>query len=195
MKKFGFLLFAVLGLIACGDDNNDPTPEQHVTCSISAPVSYTHLDVYKRQAYRTGMDDATIRDNNNLLYTNPDNPYALPISILPEGGIYQRKDYRMLGVDFRATASWNHLFAEKHITNLFAGMEVNDLKRMQNYFQGWGMQYTIGEIPSYVYEFFKKGIESGENYYGLNHTTTRSVAAVSYTHLDVYKRQINGHFK
>ena len=27
-------------------------------------------------AYRTGMDDATIRDNNNLLYTNPDNPYA-----------------------------------------------------------------------------------------------------------------------
>lgn len=51
------------------------------------------------------MDDATIRDNNNLLYTNPDNPYALPISILPEGGIYQRKDYRMLGVDFRATAS------------------------------------------------------------------------------------------
>ena len=54
------------------------------------------------------MDDATIRDNNNLLYTNPDNPYALPISILPEGGIYQRKDYRMLGVDFRATASWNH---------------------------------------------------------------------------------------
>ena len=127
-------------------------------------------------AYRTGMDDATIRDNNNLLYTNPDNPYALPISILPEGGIYQRKDYRMLGVDFRATASWNHLFAEKHITNLFAGMEVNDLKRMQNYFQGWGMQYTMGEIPSYVYEFFKKGIESGENYYGLNHTTTRSVA-------------------
>jgi len=40
---------------------------------------------------------------------------------------YQRKDYRMLGVDFRATASWNHLFAEKHITNLFAGMEVNDI--------------------------------------------------------------------
>ena len=36
-------------------------------------------------AYRTGMDDATIRDENNLLYTNPDNPYALPISILPEG--------------------------------------------------------------------------------------------------------------
>lgn len=52
-------------------------------------------DSNQATAYRTGMDDATIRDANNLLYTNPDNPYALPITILPEGGIYQRKDYRM----------------------------------------------------------------------------------------------------
>ena len=60
MKKFGFFLFAVLGLIACGDDNNDPTPEQHVTCSISAPAEGATVniaekmtikgeDVYKRQ--------------------------------------------------------------------------------------------------------------------------------------------------
>ena len=72
-------------------------------------------------AYRTGLDDATIRDENDWLYKNPDNPYALPISILPEGGIYQRQDRKMLGLDFRGTVSWNHLFAEKHITNLFAG--------------------------------------------------------------------------
>ena len=74
-------------------------------------------------AYRTGLDDATIRDENDWLYKNPDNPYALPISILPEGGIYQRQDRKMLGLDFRGTVSWNHLFAEKHITNLFAGMK------------------------------------------------------------------------
>ena len=36
MKKLGFLLFLVLGLTACGDDNNDPAPEQHVTCAISS---------------------------------------------------------------------------------------------------------------------------------------------------------------
>ncbi len=90
-------------------------------------------------AYRTGLDDATIRDENDWLYKNPDNPYALPISILPEGGIYQRQDRKMLGLDFRGTVSWNHLFAEKHITNLFAGMEVNDLQRSNSSFQGWGM--------------------------------------------------------
>ena len=121
-------------------------------------------------AYRTGLDDATIRDENDWLYKNPDNPYALPISILPEGGIYQRQDRKMLGLDFRGTVSWNHLFAEKHITNLFAGMEVNDLQRSNSSFQGWGMQYSMGEIPSYVYQYFKKGIETGEKYYSMGHT-------------------------
>ena len=127
-------------------------------------------------AYRTGLDDATIRDENDWLYKNPDNPYALPISILPEGGIYQRQDRKMLGLDFRGTVSWNHLFAEKHITNLFAGMEVNDLQRSNSSFQGWGMQYSMGEIPSYVYQYFKKGIEDGNNYYSLSQTRSRSAA-------------------
>ena len=64
-------------------------------------------------AYRSGLDDATIRKENDWLYINPDNPYALPISVLPEGGIYQRQDRKMLGLDFRSTLSWNHLFAEE----------------------------------------------------------------------------------
>ena len=127
-------------------------------------------------AYRAGLDDKTIMDRNPFLYTNPDNPYALPVSILPEGGIYQRRDYKMLGYDFRATASWNHVFKETHITNFFAGMETNSTDRSRSYFQGWGMQYSMGEIPYYVYEFFKKGIEDGSNYYSLNRTRSRSAA-------------------
>ena len=147
-------------------------------------------------AYRTGLDDATIRDENDWLYKNPDNPYALPISILPEGGIYQRQDRKMLGLDFRGTVSWNHLFAEKHITNLFAGMEVNDLQRSNSSFQGWGMQYSMGEIPSYVYQYFKKGIETGEKYYSMGHTRYRSVATfanVTYSYDGRYT--LNGTFR
>lgn len=86
-------------------------------------------DANQAIAYRTGMDDATIREQNKLLYTDPDNPYALPITLLPEGGIYQRQDRRMLGLDFRGTLSWNHLSPQKHITNFFAGMEVNSLQK------------------------------------------------------------------
>ncbi len=83
-------------------------------------TSQEHLitdDSNQAMAYRA-MPDATVRDRNPFLYTDPDNPYALPISVLPQGGIYQRTNYKMLGYDFRATGSWNHVFAEKHIVNL-----------------------------------------------------------------------------
>ena len=43
------------------------------------------------QAYRA-MGTSTIRASNPFLYTDPDNPYALPISVLPNGGIYERSD-------------------------------------------------------------------------------------------------------
>ncbi len=137
---------------------------------------YIKDDSNQAISYRTGMDDSTIRDENDLLYKDPEDAYSLPISILPEGGIYRRRDYRMLGLDFRGTLSYNHLFAEKHIMNLFAGMEVNKLERSRSYFNGWGMQYNMGEIPSYVYQFFKQGIERGDKYYSLEHTQSRSVA-------------------
>mgnify|MGYP000117225300 CR=1 FL=1 len=82
----------------------------------------------------------------------------------------------MLGYDFRATGSWNHVFVEKHIVNLFAGMETNSSDRNKTYFNGWGMQYTQGEIPFYTYQFFKKSIEEGTDYYSLTNTRSRSAA-------------------
>ena len=41
------------------------------------------------EAYRA-MGTTQIRDDNKYLYTDPDNVYSLPITILPQGGIYQR---------------------------------------------------------------------------------------------------------
>src|SRR5690606_16546917 len=40
------------------------------------------------QAYRAGIfpEDATVRENNRFLYSNPDDPNALPVSVLPYGG-------------------------------------------------------------------------------------------------------------
>lgn len=128
------------------------------------------------EAYRAGLTDKTIMDKNPYLYKDPDNPYALPISVLPEGGIYRRRDYKMLGYDFRTTASWKTSFNDTHIVNLYGGMELNSNDRSRSDYQGWGLQYSMGEIPSYVYQFFKKGIEDGNNYYGLEHTRSRNVA-------------------
>ena len=55
-------------------------------------------------AYRA-MGTTTIRDNNPLLYKDPDDIYAVPVSILPAGGIYTRTDNRLLSYDFRFSAT------------------------------------------------------------------------------------------
>jgi hypothetical protein len=126
-------------------------------------------------AYRA-MDDATMMEDNPFLYSDPSYPYGLPITVLPQGGIYQRTDYKMLAYDFRASMFWNKVFNENHITNFTGGVEVNSVDRQQSFFNGWGLQYEMGEIPFYVYEYFKKAVESNTDYYSIGTTRNRSAA-------------------
>ena len=126
-------------------------------------------------AYRE-MGTSTIRNSNPFLYTDPDNPYALPISVLPNGGIYERTDNNMIGYDFRTTANFSKTFADKHIVNLFGGMEINDITRHSTWFRGWGLQYNMGEIPNYAYQVFKQGSEQNANYYTYLYSYDRSAA-------------------
>ena len=133
-------------------------------------------DSNQAQAYRA-MGTSTIRKNNNYLYTDPDDIYALPVSVLPYGGILDRTDNRMFGYDFRATAQYNDAFLDDtHIVNAYAGLEVNSVQRHSTWFRGWGMQYNMGETPSYAYAVFKKSQEQNSNYYSLTNTNERSVA-------------------
>ena len=132
-------------------------------------------DSNQAQAYRA-MGTSTIMNSNPFLYVDPDNPYALPISVLPEGGIYNRTDNSMLGYDFRATANYNTTIKNNHIINLYGGTEINNIDRHSSWFRGWGMQYTLGQIPNYAYQVFKKGSEQNTNYYTLTDYFERNVA-------------------
>ena len=127
------------------------------------------------QAYRA-MGTSTIRDRNSYLYDDPDEPTQLPISVLPDGGIYDKTDNSMTGWDLRASATYNQTFADKHIVNLFGGSEVNSIDRHGSYFRGWGMQYSMGEIANYAYQVFKKGAEANTHYFTMDNRYDRSVA-------------------
>lgn len=126
-------------------------------------------------AYRA-MDDATMRNANPWLYTDPDRANSLPVSVLPVGGFYRETKYTMNSWDFRATASYNDVYNEQHIVNFFGGMEVNALNRSQTWFNGVGMQYGMGMLPAYDYLFFKQGNESNTDYYTVEYTRSREVA-------------------
>ena len=125
-------------------------------------------------AYRA-MDNSLIRDANKLLFTDKDDLYALPVSVLKQGGIYQRTENRMLDYDFRATANYNHTFAQKHIVNLFGGLETTSISRNRSWFNGWGMNYR-GETAYFEYLYFKKLDQENSNYYSLRNTDSRSAA-------------------
>lgn len=134
-------------------------------------------DSNQAAAYRA-MGNSTIQKNNNYLYTDPDDIYSLPVTILPNGGILDRTDNRMFGYDFRASAAYNDVYNEDHIVNLYGAMEVNSVERHETGFRGWGMQYNMGEIPSWAYAVFKKAQEQGSDYYTLENTHERSAAFV-----------------
>ncbi|MBO4760839.1 MAG: SusC/RagA family TonB-linked outer membrane protein [Bacteroidales bacterium] len=126
-------------------------------------------------AYRE-LSTTTIRDRNPFLYKNPDNPYAVKVSVLPYGGFYERRNNEFNGWDFRSTVSYGNTFSNVHIVNLFGGMEVNNVKRHEDWFRGWGLQYDMGEKAVYDYNAFKKGVEDNSEYFTIENGLIRSVA-------------------
>lgn len=143
-------------------------------------------------AYRS-MGTTFIRDANPLLYRDPSNPYSVPISILPSGGIYDRTDYQIFTKDFRFTAAYDKVFADIHKIYAFAGAELNSVDRNYNWFRGWGLQYDLGEIPFVDYRLFKNNQEQGTNYYEVRNTRSRQAAfygLANYTYDNRYT--ING---
>ncbi len=127
------------------------------------------------QAFRA-MEDATIRDNNPWLYTDPDNANSLPGTVLPVGGFYRETKYKMNSWDFRATASYNDVFNDTHILNVYGGLEVNNTERSRSYFNGVGMQYDMGMLGSYDYKYFKQASEENSIYYSLNNGYSREAS-------------------
>lgn len=126
-------------------------------------------------AYRA-MDTSTIRDANRYLYVDPDNIFALPVSILPVGGILERTDNSMFGYDFRASAAYNDVFHDTHIVNAYGGMEVNYVNRHMHWDRDWGLLFDDGEISAFNYLAFKQMAERNNTYYTLTNTRERSAA-------------------
>ena len=143
-------------------------------------------------SYRA-MSTTAIRDANPYLYKNPDDTYPVPVSILPNGGIYERTDRSIFGYDTRISATYSDVFNQKHTLNLYGGMETNYIERHGTWFRGWGMQYDKGEIASYNYLAFKRGQEDAADYYSMLNQHYRSAAFFgTATYSYDYRYQLTG---
>lgn len=126
-------------------------------------------------AYRA-MGNTIIRDSNPYLWTDPNNPYAVPVSVLPYGGIYDRSDYRMNSWDFRGTATYNRIFNHTHIVNVFGGLESNAVERHGSWMRAWGRLYDFGDIGNFDPDMFDKLKSEGSEYYTISGALERTMA-------------------
>ena len=139
------------------------------------------------------MDDATMRDANPWLYTDPDVLNALPISVLPEGGFHRETVYKMNSWDFRATANYNDVYFDKHIVNAYGGIEINNIDRSSTSNTKVGVLYDMGQLGNFDYNYFKQASEENNMYYALNNGYSREASffgTATYSYMGRYT--ING---
>ena len=131
-------------------------------------------------AYRAGVDpeDATIREVNPYLYRDPDNPSALPETVLPKGGIYTYTANTVRSLDFRVQTTYVTSINDVHIINFLGAAEVSSTERTRAWFRGWGYQYENGGIPFYDYMVFKQGKEQNTEYYTRSGKSSRMAAFI-----------------
>ena len=131
-------------------------------------------------AYRAGTDaqddNSTIRDSNPLLYTDPDNETAVPVSVLPQGGIKYQYDDKMRSNNYRFMAEYRDVFNEKHVVNALLGSELSTVRRTSTSWTGWGYQYNNGGIVYTPYLWLKQRNEENTDYFSESFTQTNTLA-------------------
>lgn len=148
-------------------------------------------------AYRAGVDDPNIMNANTYLYTDPDVTNALPISVMPEGGIHTLNKNSVTQLDFRGSVTYNHVWNDTHIFNVFGAMEANkaDYDALEN--NTYGVDYNNGRLVVITPQFFKQAKEEGTVLNGFARSWNRRMAFVlnsSYSYKGRYTVTVTGRY-
>ncbi len=150
------------------------------------------------EAYRAGVDDPNIMDENPYLYSDPDKPNTNPISVMPSGGIYIRDDYSVKQLDFRGTVQYNRVWFDTHIMNLFGGMESNRTNKDQMMHSDYGVDYENGRLVTITPDFYKQAKEEGTALSSFSRSWTRNLAyflSGSYSYKGRYTLNLTGRYE
>lgn len=145
-------------------------------------------------AYRAA-GDATIRDANNFLFTDLDNPAAEKEVVLPAGGFYNTEDNELLNYYFRVSANYNRIFAENHAFNAMVGEEIKYTDRVNRLSNGYGYLWNLGGVPSTDYRILQQALSGGFDYFGMTPAYDRYVAffgTATYSYKGTYTLNLTG---
>jgi TonB-linked SusC/RagA family outer membrane protein len=118
-------------------------------------------------AYRAGANGpANVMQNNRFLYRDPDFPNLNPVTVLPEGGLYNRTDDEMNNYYLKNQLSYTHSIGTKHTMFAVLGQELRSVNRENAFNRGFGYQFNKGGVPFTDYRAIKQLLEANLNYYG-----------------------------
>jgi len=127
-------------------------------------------------AYNAGVDDPIISKANKYLWKDVSLPNSRPISVLPNGGFYNKETNTMKNLYFRNMLNYNRTFDEKHSVNVMLGQELKYVDRQNDFFNGYGYQYNRGGTVFTDANIIKSTNESGFAYFGMQPFRDRFVA-------------------
>ena len=155
----------------------------------------------KRQSNVVGAynaDETTIVRNANIfLYQDLDNPTALPVAVLPRGGIYTKTDYELTSYYFRNSFQYDNIFNDKNEVSALFGQELRYVDRKRNSFTGYGLQYDRGFVPFTDARLLEKLISDGNDYFSLSEEKERTMALygkATYTYDNRYTISATGRY-
>ena len=149
------------------------------------------------EAYRAGVDNPNVMYSNSFLYTDPDVKNALPMSVMPTGGINIMNVNSVKQLDFRGTVQYNHVWANTHIFNALVGMEANraDYDAREN--KVYGVDYENNRIQTLPDQFYKQAKERGTSLNTFSKQFTRRLAYfanLNYSYKGIYALNVTGRY-
>ena len=149
------------------------------------------------EAYRAGVDNPNIMYSNTYLYQNPDDPNSLPMSVMPEGGIYTLSRNSVKQLDFRATINYNKVWNDTHIFNVLAGMEANRADYDASEHVTMGVDYEMSRLVKKNYFRTKQELEEGTTTDSFGRSWNRRLAYVlngNYSYKGRYVLNLTGRY-
>ncbi len=151
------------------------------------------------EAYRAGTvygvrgENYQVASKNRFLWVDPEDPTAIPVSVLPYGGFYRRSEVGLTNYYMRNSLNWDPKVGVNHKLNFFGLTELRMVDRQRSWQEGVGYQYDKGGVPYFDPNYFKFLSLRNDNYYGMGYEWDRYLAYMlrgAYSYLGKYS--ING---
>lgn len=168
---------------------------------ISALGALRYLDQYSStdrdeqsnaaQVYRN-TSKSIIRSNNSRLYRPLDDPKAIPQVVMPYGGIRNSQNIIEERYDGQLKLHYNDSFGANgaHSVSAVGGLEVFEERRLNEWFDAYGVNYDLGYLTTYSPLLFTNLRNQSKQYYKIHPTLNRGVSFVGnvdYNYLGRYR--------